>query len=66
MEQFACRFVDSILNLRCGKPMFRDNIGDLFDYPYCEECQVKEAFCPDCRKIIPEENITRLDDGRHN
>lgn len=51
MEKFECRYFDF---LRCGNDILRDNIGDLFDYPYCEECQKKEN-----------DEITRLDDGRH-
>lgn len=53
LEQFYCRYVDFI---RCGNPILRDNIGDLFDYPYCEECQEKDIFCP---------KLTRLDNGRY-
>lgn len=49
MEEFPCRHYTF---LRCGNPMFRFNIGDAIDYPFCESCQ----------KDIMEE-ITRLDNG---
>lgn len=62
MEEFNCRYNDF---LTCGKPIFRKNMGDLFDYPYCEECQVKDCLCLECRKILANETVTRLDDGRH-
>ena len=53
MQEFECRRVDF---LRCGNPIFRQNIGDLIDYPWCEECQEKDE---------DRHGITRLDDGRH-
>lgn len=49
MQEFACRRVTF---LRCGNPMYRENIGDALDYPYCEDCQTEE-----------DDNITRLDNG---
>ena len=62
MQEFQCRFRDF---LRCGNTIMRENIGDAFDYPFCEACQVKEAYCECCRKIDPDEKITRLDNGQH-
>jgi len=47
---FQCRnFEDS---KRCEYPMLRENIGDAFDYPFCEYCQIKNYG-----------KITRLNNG---
>lgn len=36
----------------CPNEIIRENLGDLFDYPFCESCQREQ-----------EDKITRLNDG---
>jgi hypothetical protein len=52
MKEYKCRYLEF---LRCGNPIYRENSGDLLDYPYCEECQIKD-----------DGEITRFDNGRHS
>jgi|GEM_PF-3949462 len=52
LTKFTCRFFHII---RCKNSVYRDSISDLFDYPYCEQCQKKEV-----------KKVTRLDDGQYN
>lgn len=49
-EIFKCR---PVIHGTCFNKFYRDNIGDLFDYPYCEECQELQG------------EIMRLDNGQH-
>lgn len=51
---FKCSYVE-VLKMRCNNPIKRQNIGDFFDYPYCEKCQ-----------ILDKNRVTRLDDGGHS
>lgn len=41
----------------------RENIGDSYDYPYCEECQMKDCLCPVCKNAMLNLQINRLDNG---
>jgi hypothetical protein len=62
LQEFDCRYPGF---LRCGNKIMRNGLGDLFDYPFCEECQIKDSYCVDCQKIHKEDQIKRLDDGRN-
>ena len=48
-KEYQCRAFDFV---RCGKPIIRENLGDLFDYPFCEDCQNKY-----------DKEVSRFDDG---
>jgi hypothetical protein len=52
VKEFTCRRMNE---LRCKNKIYRDNLGDLFDYPICEECQKLEF-----------DKVTRLDDGGYS
>lgn len=51
MKKFYCNYREF---LRCGFEIYRSNVGDFFDYPYCEYCQEKDD---------PIHGVTRLDNG---
>lgn len=60
MIKFKCRFISQKNKKRCSNIVFRHSIGDLLDFPFCDECSmIKNELVKFRCRFISEKNEER-------